>query len=154
SALAMVGIGHANAAPLDEAAERYRPHLVASLDQARAGAQRLQDCLRAGDIDGAKKAWIEARVGWERSEVFTGGFVPELDRNIDAWPDATTGFHAIEAKLFGTQSPEVEAETAALVGNLKELSVSVRNIELAPQRLLDGVARLAYEVGESKVDGG
>jgi iron uptake system component EfeO len=147
-------IGHALATPLDDAAERYRPQLVASIDQSRAGAQKLRDCIDAGDVDGAKKAWIEARVGWERSEVFTGGFVPDLDRNIDAWPDATTGFHAIEAKLFKGDSSDSKPEVTVLVQNLTDLSTTVRTINLPPQRLLDGVARLAYEVGESKVDGG
>jgi iron uptake system component EfeO len=152
--LTMCDIGQAFATPLDDAAERYRPQLVASIDQSRAGAQKLRDCIEAGDVDGAKKAWIEARVGWERSEVFTGGFVPDLDRNIDAWPDATTGFHAIEAKLFKGNSGDSKPEVAVLVQNLTDLSTSVRSINLPPQRLLDGVARLAYEVGESKVDGG
>ena len=47
----------------------------------------------------------------ERSEVFTSGFVPELDSQIDAWPDATTGFHAIEAKLFGAGVPPMSPVT-------------------------------------------
>ena len=93
-------------------------------------------------------------MGWERSEVFTAGFVPDLDRNIDAWPDATSGFHAIEAKLFIRKASDSKTEVAALVQNLTELSTTVRDIKLTPQQLLDGVARLAYEVGESKVDGG
>jgi len=29
-------------------------------------------------VEGAKTAWIEARIGWERVEVFTSGFVPDL----------------------------------------------------------------------------
>jgi hypothetical protein len=28
--------------------------------------------------------------------VFTSGFVPELDQQIDAWPNASHGFHAID----------------------------------------------------------
>ena len=42
----------------------------------------------------------------------------------------------------------------ALILNLADLDVKVRHIELLPQRLLNGTARLAYEVGESKADGG
>ena len=145
---------HARSAPLDEAAERYRSHLIASIDRASAGAQKLRSDLAAGDIESAKKAWIDARVGWERSEVFTSGFVPDLDRNIDAWPDAVTGFHAIEAKLFGAKRTDIETEVTALIRDLDDLRATVRRIDLPPQRLLNGVARLAYEVGESKVDGG
>jgi iron uptake system EfeUOB component EfeO/EfeM len=34
------------------------------------------------------------------------------------------------------------------------LDVKVRHLQLLPQRLLNGLARLAYEIGESKVAGG
>jgi iron uptake system component EfeO len=57
--------------PIDEAAERYRPELAAAVEQCLAGARTLRDRLRANDLEGAKKAWIDARVGWERAEVFT-----------------------------------------------------------------------------------
>jgi iron uptake system EfeUOB component EfeO/EfeM len=41
-----------------------------------------------------------------------------------------------------------------LLRDLSELSATVRNTPLTPQGLLDGIVRLAYELGESKVDGG
>ena len=80
--------------------------------------------------------------------------MPELDRDIDAWPDGAIGFHAIEAKLFGANRTDFDNEVNGLVRNLSELSARVRNTPLTPQGLLDGIARLAYEFGESKVDGG
>jgi iron uptake system component EfeO len=86
--------------------------------------------------------------------VFTSGFVPALDRDIDAWPDANKGFHAIEARLFGAGRTDMAAETKTLVDNLDALSTRLRNMALSPQGLLNGIVRLAYEVGESKVDGG
>ena len=110
--------------------------------------------IAAGDLEGAKTAWIEARIGWERAEVFTGGFVPDLDREIDAWPNALLGFHAIEAKLFGAKRTDAEQETDALILNLEDLDVKVEHLQLLPQRLLNGITRLAYEIGESKADGG
>jgi iron uptake system component EfeO len=153
-AFAIGGAENAPAAPLDDSAERYRPYLIASIEEAGAEAKKLRDCLAAGDVDGAKKAWVDARAGWERSEIFTSGFIPDLDRMIDAWPDATSGFHAIEAKLFGAQRTDLDPEATALMENLKNVSAIVHRIDLRPQRLLEGVARLVYEVGESKVDGG
>ena len=92
---------------LSEAAEHYRPIMVRDIDQSLAGARLLRARLAAGDVPGAQKAWIDSRVGWERSEVFTSGFVPDLDREIDAWPNAFLGFHAIEAKLFGAKRTDV-----------------------------------------------
>jgi iron uptake system component EfeO len=144
----------AQAEPLAEAAEHYRPIMVEQIDQSLAGARLLRERIAAGDLDGAKTAWIEARNGWERAEVFTSGFVPDLDREIDAWPNALLGFHAIEAKLFGAKRTDVQQETDALIFHLEDLDVKVHHLQLQPQRLLNGIARLAYEIGESKADGG
>jgi iron uptake system component EfeO len=139
---------------LAEAAEHYRPIMVEQIDQSLAGARSLRERIAAGDLDGAKTAWIEARIGWERSEVFTSGFVPDLDREIDAWPNALLGFHAIEAKLFGAKRTDVQQETDALIFHLEDLDVKIHHLQLQPQRLLNGIARLAYELGERKADGG
>ena len=135
-------------------AEQYRPIMINDIDRSLAGTRLLRARLLAGDVDGAEKAWIDARVGWERSEVFTSGFVPDLDQEIDAWPNALLGFHAIEAKLFGAGRTDLTPETDALILNLQDLDVKVRHLNLLPQRLLNGTARLAYEVGESKAAGG
>jgi iron uptake system component EfeO len=142
------------ATSLDESAERYRAYLIEDIDRALAGARRMRDCMTASDLACARKAWVEARVGWERSEVFTSGFVPDLDQEIDAWPNATQGFHGVEAKLFGAGRADARAETDALIARLEELAAQLRGIPLAPQRLLNGMARLAFEVGGNKADGG
>jgi iron uptake system EfeUOB component EfeO/EfeM len=128
--------------------------MVEQIDQSLAGARLLRERIAAGDVDGAKTAWIEARIGWERAEVFTSGFVPDLDREIDAWPNALLGFHAIEAKLFGAKRTDVQQETDALIFHLEDLDVKVHHLQLLPQRLLNGMVRLAYEIGQSKADGG
>jgi iron uptake system EfeUOB component EfeO/EfeM len=148
------GMRAADAAPLDEAAERYRPYMIEGIGDALAGARDMRQHAAANDLAGARKAWISARAGWERSEVFTAGFVPELDAQIDAWPNADSGFHAIEAKLFGAGRTDVEGDADALVAHLDSLHGKLRDMPLTPQGLLDGTVRLAYEVGESKADGG
>ena len=142
------------AAPLEAAAEGYRASLTDDIGQSLAGARAMRECLAADDLAGARRAWIVARVGWERSEVFTSGFVPELDRDIDAWPDANHGFHGIEATLFGASGTDPAKETDVLIAHLAKLHAQIGRIELAPQRLLNGVARLAFEVGGNKADGG
>ena len=144
----------AEAGALDDAAERYRPYAIEGIGSALSGARDLRERVAAKDLAGAKKAWLSARAGWERSEVFTAGFVPELDALIDAWPNADSGFHAIEAGLFGTGRTSVEADTDVLVKHLDELHGKLREMPLSPQGLLDGMVRLAYEIGESKADGG
>ncbi|WP_300182345.1 EfeM/EfeO family lipoprotein [Bradyrhizobium sp.] len=150
----MLGTERAVAAPLDAAAENYRSYTIESIGQALAGARNLRERVAAGDLAGAKQAWISARADWERSEVVTAGFVPELDAKIDAWPNADSGFHAIEAQLFGAGRTDVEHDTEGLVENLENLQGKLHDMALTPQGLLDGIVRLAYEVGESKADGG
>jgi iron uptake system component EfeO len=86
--------------------------MIADMDRALAGAQVLRDRINANDVSGARKAWIDARIGWERSEVFTSGFIPELDDAIDAWPDAVAGFHGMEVKLFGGNPGHVGVDPA------------------------------------------
>src|SRR5215475_15369854 len=144
----------ARAAEFDAGVERYRAVLIDDIGTSLASARKLQECVVAGDTSGAKAAWLAARAGWERSEVFTAGFVPELDALIDAWPNADSGFHAIEARLFGAGRTDVESDTDALVAHLDDLHRKLRDMPLTPQGLLDGTVRLAYEVGESKADGG
>jgi iron uptake system component EfeO len=156
TAIIFVGARHSpvRAEALADTAEQYRPIMVEQIGQSLAGARLLRERITAGDVEGAKTAWIEARVGWERAEVFTIGFVPDLDREIDAWPNALLGFHAIEAKLFGAKRTDVQQETDALIFHLEDLDLKIQHLQLLPQRLLNGMARLAYEVGESKADGG
>jgi iron uptake system component EfeO len=148
------GVRVAAASALDDAAERYRPYAIEGVGLALAGARDLRERAAAKDLAGARKAWLSARAGWERSEAFTAGFVPELDALIDAWPNADSGFHAIEAKLFGAGRTDIAGDADALVEHLDELHTRLRDMPLSPQGLLDGTVRLAYEVGESKADGG
>jgi iron uptake system EfeUOB component EfeO/EfeM len=142
------------ATSFDAGIAQYRSRLVEDIDRSVADVQKLRASVANGDLAAAKQAWIEARVGWERSEVFTSGFAPDLDRDIDAWPNGATGFHAIEAKLFGAGRTDVANEVDALLHSLSDMAATARNTTLTPQGLLDGLTRLAYEVGESKVDGG
>jgi iron uptake system component EfeO len=144
----------AGAAPIEAAAENYRQYLIGDIGAALAGARTLREHLAADDLDRAKTAWIAARVGWERSEVFTGGFVPELDEEIDAWPNASHGFHGIEAALFGASRGDAAPETDALIAHLADLHAQLEHVDLDPQRLLNGIARLAFEIGGNKADGG
>lgn len=150
----LVAAPQARATSLEAAAENYRHYLVDDIGQALAGARSLRERLAANDLDGARKAWIAARTGWERSEVFTSGFVPDLDQETDAWPNARHGFHGIEATLFGAGSTDAGAEADALIAHLADLRAQLDHVDLAPQRLLNGIARLAFEVGGNKADGG
>jgi len=124
------------------------------VEQCLAGARTMRERIQAKDLEGARKAWVASRVGWERSEVFTSGFTSELDAAIDAWPSAVAGFHFIEARLFGARQMDVMEATDALIFHLTDLRLKIRDSRLTGQGMLEGTAKLAYEIGESKADGG
>jgi iron uptake system component EfeO len=77
--IVVAAIPPAKAEPVGAGVERYRSYLVVDIDRSLAEARNMRERLSARDLAGAQKAWIDARVGWERSEVFTSGFVPQLD---------------------------------------------------------------------------
>ena len=63
-------------------------------------------------------------------------------------------FTRSKPKLFGAQLMDIQPETDALIFHLTDLGVKIRDTRLTAQGLLNGAAKLAYEVGESKADGG
>src|SRR3984893_2279385 len=63
-------------------------------------------------------------------------------------------FSRDRSQLFGAQRMDIQPETEALIFHLTDLSMKIRDTRLTAQGLLNGTAKLAYEVGESKADGG
>lgn len=118
-------VAGAEEAPLDVAAEGLRLSLAKDIGQALTGARTLHERLAERDLEGARQAWIAARVRWERAEVFTGGFVPDLDEKIASWPNALSGFHAIEAKLFTSDETDMAAEANTLVFYRNDLAIKI-----------------------------
>ncbi len=143
---------HADA--LDTAARGFRSYVLEQIEQSLTAVRTLRDRIAAHDLQGAQKAWLGARAGWESSEVVTSEYFPDLDRAIDAWPDADRGFHAIEARLFGAHNTDVLPAAEELVRNLTEFERQLQGTTLSAQHLLNGVARLTYEIGEDKAGGG
>jgi iron uptake system component EfeO len=157
-ALACVAItGRADAADaLSKGAADYKPFAVEHIGIALAGAKELQAALKAGDAKAAQDAWIKSRKGWEAAEPITGEFFSKLDEAIDAWPDAKQGYHAVEAPLFSGKLGDIGAPIDKLVADLTEFDkqVSAPGFKFAPQGLLNGATKLAYELGENKSKGG
>jgi iron uptake system component EfeO len=137
-------------------AKNYKPYAVERIGDALAGGKSLQAAINAGDVKAAQTAWITSRRGWEAAEPITGEFFPKLDEAIDAWPDAKQGYHAVEAALFSGKLDQIQAPVDKLVADLTAFNVrlSAPNFQFEPQGLLNGVTKLAYEVGENKSKGG
>jgi iron uptake system EfeUOB component EfeO/EfeM len=144
----------ADPASLDAAVVIFKPQVGEWIAESLEQARLLRERVAARDLPGAQQAWLAARGGWERAEVITDEFFPDLDAAIDAWPDGKTGFHAIEAKLFGAHQLDVLPHLDALVDNLSEFEALLLRTPLTAQGLLNGIAKLAFEVSESKASGG
>jgi iron uptake system component EfeO len=139
---------------LEAAAGAFRSYVLEEVGQSLAAARTMRDRMANHDLEGAQRAWLAARGGWESSEVVTAEYFPDLDRAIDGWPDADRGFHAIEARLFGAHSTDALPAADELLGHLAEFQRQLRATTLTAQRLLNGVTRLTYEIGEDKAGGG
>jgi iron uptake system component EfeO len=147
------GMDPALEAKLDEAAAAYKKLATADIDSLVANSDKMLAALQANDIPTARQAWIDARAGYERSEIFTIKF-PALDAAIDSWPNSETGFHGIEAKLFTPGAPLPLAEARTLVDKVHTLQKVFNGEPLYAHGVIVGIGGLAFEMGESKSKGG
>jgi iron uptake system component EfeO len=152
--MAMTAASPGTAADFEREIADYKSFVTEQIAVSLDAAQMLRDRVAARDLEGAQRAWLKARNGWEATEVVSDEFFPELDAAIDAWPDASNGFHAIEARLFGAHSTDVLRESDALVANLTRFRQKLDETALTAQGVLNGAAKLAFEIGENKSDGG
>ena len=140
-------------AEIDKAAAAFKPLAMADLDSAVAGVEQLVQAVEAGDRAGAERAWAAARVPWARCQIFSATMLPDLDKAIDAWPDAETGFHAVEFLLFATSRMPV-ADSRDLLANLKIFRHVIQQQAFSGRIVMVGLATLAYELGAVKSKGG
>ena len=149
--------GAVQAASMAEGVKSYKPFVVEHIGKAIAGAREMQPAVKAGNLEAAQKAWIASRKGWEAMEPVTSTYFGDLDKLIDAWPDAQSGYHAIEVVLFSAKKTEgLDQQITDLLANMDKFQKRVgdKKFGFAPQKLLEGTANLAYEVGEEKSGGG
>lgn len=149
----LASLGDAKAADLSDKIQAYRQVGLEDLKSTISGVDKLVERLDARDFDGARQAWIDARAGWERSETFVGELFPDSDGAMDAWPDADKGFHAVEAHLFGADPQAARPLARKLKVDAQALGAKLEGTPFEAQALLNGLASLAYEVGEEKSGG-
>ena len=149
----LVAAAPAGAASLDERVEIYRGYLVRDVDRILTSARVMRASMVAKDLPAAKQAWIDARIGGER----VGGFDyrPRTRQKNRCVAKSRRRISRHRGKAVRRRSnPMLSQQADALLLNLSELSLAARMIELTPLGLLNGIVRLAYECGESKIDGG
>jgi len=135
-------------------ATNYGKIVSADIARSAAAMDDLVRRLETGDLAGAKQAYVAARVGWERAEGAVEESFPPQAALIDPWPNPTQGFHAVEAALFG-QNDAAAALPAArkLQGDLAALRQTLQTSSLAPQALLNGMAKVASALATAKSNG-
>jgi iron uptake system EfeUOB component EfeO/EfeM len=139
----------------DSCGKAVRPYAAALADRVVIGAEALAKRIEAGDLEGAKRAWIEARVGWERGEPFLIQYFPQALLAIDDWPNADTGFHAIERILFVDGDVAAAQDLARkLVADAVALRWELEETDLDADGLISGLVAAATELGRAKSGGG
>lgn len=117
----------------------------------------LSDRIAAGDVDGAKAAWLAARQPWRQMAPVTGR-MGDLINSMDPLADyleqreqdpAFTGFHRIEFGLWREGSTDgLEPVAAALAAQAASLKERLKQEKLEPADLAANGAALARRVAD------
>ncbi|MFE9135822.1 iron uptake system protein EfeO [Streptomyces sp. NPDC007355] len=149
---------------MDAAVAAYRQYVQAQADATLPKAKVFTDAVRAGDIEAAKKAYAESRIGWERTEPVAESF-GDIDPKVDVREDGLeagqdpakdwTGWHRLEKALW--QDKKIGAAEKALADTLdKDLADWVKRVgkaEITPTSMANGAKELLDEVATGKVTG-
>ncbi|MEU5916758.1 iron uptake system protein EfeO [Streptomyces sp. NPDC047141] len=149
---------------MDAAVAAYRQYVQAQADATLPKVKVFTDAVRAGDVEAAKKAYAESRIGWERTEPVAesfGDIDPKVDVREDGLEDGQdpakdwTGWHRLEKALW--QDKKIGAREKELAGLLdKDLADWVKRVgkaEITPTSMANGAKELLDEVASGKVTG-
>ncbi|WP_328948341.1 cupredoxin domain-containing protein [Streptomyces sp. NBC_00184] len=145
---------------MDKAVAAYRTYVQAQADETLPKVKVFTDAVAAGDLEAAKKAYADSRIGWERTEPVAesfGDIDPKVDVREDGLEDGQkwTGWHRLEKALW--QDKKLGAEEKALAPTLyKDLldwQKRVGTAEITPTSMANGAKELLDEVATGKVTG-
>ncbi|MFF3058341.1 iron uptake system protein EfeO [Streptomyces sp. NPDC057909] len=145
---------------MDEAVAGYRTYVQAQADETLPKVKVFTDAVAAGDIEAAKKAYADSRIGWERTEPVAesfGDIDPKVDVREDGLEDGQkwTGWHRLEKALW--QDKKLGAEEKALAPvlykDLVDWQKRVGKAEITPTSMANGAKELLDEVATGKVTG-
>ncbi|MEU7117189.1 iron uptake system protein EfeO [Streptomyces zaomyceticus] len=158
------GAGTKRSPEMDAAVASYRQYVQAQADATLPKVKVFTDAVRAGDIEAAKKAYAESRIGWERTEPVAESF-GDIDPKVDVREDGLeegqdpakdwTGWHRLEKALWQDKKiGEREKQLADLLD--KDLADWVKRVgkaEITPTSMANGAKELLDEVATGKVTG-
>lgn len=145
---------------MDKAVAAYRTYVQAQADETLPKVKVFTDAVAAGDVEAAKKAYADSRIGWERTEPVAesfGDIDPKVDVREDGLEDGQkwTGWHRLEKALW--QDRKLGAEEKALAPTLyKDLldwQKRVGTADISPTSMANGAKELLDEVATGKVTG-
>lgn len=145
---------------MDKAVAGYRTYVQAQADETLPKVKVFTDAVAAGDIEAAKKAYADSRIGWERTEPVAESF-GDIDPKVDVRADGLeggqkwTGWHRLEKALW--QDKKLGAEEKALAPvlykDLLDWQKRVGRAEITPTSMANGAKELLDEVATGKVTG-
>ncbi|MEU4025928.1 iron uptake system protein EfeO [Streptomyces anulatus] len=149
---------------LDAAVAAYRQYTLDQAEETLPKAEVFAAAVKAGDVEAAKKAYAESRIGWERTEPVAESF-GDIDPKVDLREDGLeegqdlekdwTGWHRLERSLW--QDKKITARDKELADLLiKDLTVwqkKVGTAEITPTSMANGAKELLDEVATGKVTG-
>ena len=145
---------------MDKAVAEYRTYVQAQADETLPKVKVFTDAVAAGDIEAAKKAYADSRIGWERTEPVAESF-GDIDPKVDVRADGLeegqewTGWHRLEKALWEDKKLGAEEKTlaATLYKDLVDWQNRVGKAEITPTSMANGAKELLDEVATGKVTG-
>lgn len=159
------GAGAVKRSPeMDAAVAAYRQYVQAQADETLPKVKVFTDAVRAGDVEAAKKAYADSRIGWERTEPVAESF-GDIDPKVDVREDGLeagqdpakdwTGWHRLEKALWQDKKiGDREKQLATLLDkDLADWQKRVGKAEITPTSMANGAKELLDEVATGKVTG-
>ncbi|MGP4050645.1 iron uptake system protein EfeO [Streptomyces sp. 2A115] len=149
---------------LDEAVAAYRKYAQEQADETLPKAKVFAAAVKDGDIEAAKKAYADSRIGWERTEPVAESF-GDIDPKVDLREDGLeegqdlekdwTGWHRLERSLWQDKKlTDRDSELAdQLITDLTDWQNRVGKAEITPTSMANGAKELLDEVATGKVTG-
>ncbi|MFI6279042.1 iron uptake system protein EfeO [Streptomyces sp. NPDC050988] len=149
---------------LDSAVAAYRSYAQEQADETLPKAKVFAEAVKAGDIEAAKKAYADSRIGWERTEPVAESF-GDIDPKVDVREDGLeegqdpekdwTGWHRLERSLWQDKKlTDRDSELAdQLITDLTDWQKRVGKAEITPTSMANGAKELLDEVATGKVTG-
>ncbi|TLS42854.1 iron uptake system protein EfeO [Streptomyces montanus] len=149
---------------LDKAVADYRAYAQQQANETLPKAKVFAAAVKDGDIEAAKKAYADSRIGWERTEPVAesfGDIDPKVDLREDGLEDGQdpekdwTGWHRLERSLWQDKKlTDRDSELAdQLITDLTDWQKRVGKAEITPTSMANGAKELLDEVATGKVTG-